>query len=91
AKNLRASYAAIAIYLFCPWEKSTNQFISERLGHVSDATATNYEDYQVCDKEGKPMTRGAWLERLNEEIIKPTENHIVNTRIRISEAAKNTI
>ncbi len=91
AKNLRASYAAIAIYLFCPWKQSTNQFITERLGHVSDATATNYEDYQVCDKEGKPMTRGVWVERLNEEIIKPTENHIVNARIRISEAAKNTI
>ena len=91
AKNLRASYAAIAIYLFCPWKQSTNQFITERLGHVSDATATNYEDYQVCDKEGKPMTRGAWVERLSEDVIKPTEAVIVQPRVRMTEAAKNTI
>jgi len=88
AKNLRASYAAISIYLFCPWKKSTNQFITERLGHVSDATATNYEDYQVCDKAGKPLTRGAWVERLNETMDKPMEATITNARIRITEAAK---
>lgn len=91
AKNLRASYAAIAIYLFCPWKKSTNQFITERLGHVSDATATNYEDYQVCDKEGKPLTRGAWVEKINEDMETPMEANIVNTRIRITESAKNAL
>ena len=37
------------------------------------------------------MTRGAWVERLNEEIIKPTEVVIVQPRLRMTEAAKNTI
>jgi len=91
AKNLRASYAAIAIYLFCPWEKSTNQFITEKLGHIGDGSATNYEDYQVCDKEGRPLTRGAWIARLNEEITKSTEGNIISMELRLSEAAKNTI
>lgn len=91
AKNLRASYAAIAIYLFCPWKQSTNQFITERLGHVSDATATNYEDYQVCDKDGMPLTRGAWVERLNEIPIKPTESIITMARINMTQSAKSTI
>ncbi|MBD2255643.1 protelomerase family protein [Nostoc parmelioides] len=88
AKNLRASYAAIAIYLFCPWKQSTNQFITERLGHVSDATATNYEDYQVCDKNGKPLTRGAWVERINENMIPSKEGQAGNYRIRMTEACK---
>jgi integrase len=91
AKNLRASYAAIAIYLFCPWQMSTNLFIKERLGHTSDATATAYEDYQITDKQGKPLTRGAWVERLNETMDKPMEATIVQPRIRMSEAAKNVI
>lgn len=90
AKNLRASYAAITIYLFCPWKQSTNQFITERLGHVSDATATNYEDYQVCDKNGKPLTRGAWVERISEEMVASKESKVVNTRLRITEACKET-
>ncbi len=67
-KNLRASYSAIAIYLFCPWKQSTSSFISDRLGHTSDATASNYEDYQVVDSDGKPLTRGAWVERIGEEV-----------------------
>ncbi|MBD2303201.1 protelomerase family protein [Nostoc sp. FACHB-190] len=91
AKNLRASYAAITIYLFCPWKQSTNQFITERLGHVSDATATNYEDYQVCDKDGKPLTRGAWVERINEEMIVSKESKIVNCRFRITEASQECL
>jgi integrase len=91
AKNLRASYAAIAIYLFCPWQMSTNLFIKERLGHTSDATATAYEDYQITDKQDKPLTRGAWVERLNETMDKPMEATIVQPRIRMSEAAKNVI
>jgi integrase len=91
AKNLRASYAAIAIYLFCPWQTSTNLFIKERLGHTSDATATAYEDYQITDGQGKPLTRGAWVERLKEDMDKPMEATIVQPRIRMSEAAKNVI
>lgn len=90
AKNLRASYAAIAIYQFCPWQMSTNLFIKERLGHTSDATATAYEDYQITDHQGKPLTRGAWVKRLNETMEKPMEATIVQPRIRMSEAAKNT-
>ena len=91
AKNLRASYAAIAIYLFCPWTTSTNLFIKERLGHTSDATATAYEDYQITDHQGKPLTRGAWATRLKEEMSKPMEATIVQPRVRMTEAAKNTI
>ena len=91
AKNLRASYAAIAIYLFCPWKQSTNQFITERLGHTSDATATNYEDYQVCDCQGKPLTRGAWVERVNEEMETPKVAKILNTRIRITQADREVL
>ena len=91
AKNLRASYAAIAIYLFCPWKQSTNQFITERLGHTSDATATNYEDYQVCDPQGKPLTRGAWVERINEEMESPKMAKILNTRIRITQADREVL
>ena len=91
AKNLRATYAAIAIYLFCPWKQSTNQFISERLGHTSDATATNYEDYQVCDPQGKPLTRGAWVERVNEKMEIPKMAKILNTRIRITQADREVL
>jgi hypothetical protein len=91
AKNLRASYAAIAIYLFCPWQMSTNLFIKERLGHTSDATATAYEDYQITDKQGKPLTRGAWVERLTENMDKPMEATIVQPRIRMTEVAKNIL
>jgi integrase len=91
AKNLRASYAAIAIYLFCPWNTSTNLFIKERLGHTSDATATAYEDYQITDQQGKPLIRGAWVTRLNEEMSKPMEATIVQPRIRMTETAKNII
>ena len=91
AKNLRASYAAIAIYLFCPWKQSTNQFITERLGHTSDATATNYEDYQVCDPQGKPLTRGAWVERVNEKMEIPKMAKILNTRIRITQADREVL
>jgi hypothetical protein len=91
AKNLRASYAAIAIYLFCPWQMSTNLFIKERLGHTSDATATAYEDYQITDQQEKPLTRGAWVIRLNEEMSKPMEATIVQPRIRMTELAKNVL
>ncbi len=91
AKNLRAAYAAIAIYLFCPWKQSTNQFITERLGHTSDATATNYEDYQVCDRQGKPLTRGAWVERIEEEMETPKVAKILNTRIRITQADREVL
>ncbi len=91
AKNLRASYAAIAIYLFCPWSMSPNLFITQRLGHTSDSTATNYEDYQVCSPDGKPLTRGAWVERLTEEMTKATETIIVQPRVRMTQAAKDAI
>lgn len=91
AKNLRAIYAAIAIYLFCSTKQSTNQFITERLGHTSDATASNYEDYQVCDADGQPLTRGAWIDRIDQEMTKPLEATITQHRIRMSEAAKIAI
>ena len=89
AKNLRASYASIAIYLFCPWKQSTNQFITERLGHTSDSTATNYEDYQVVDKTGKPLTRGAWVEKISEQ-IKESKQIVQNVRLRITKSARET-
>lgn len=90
SKNLRAAYAAIAIYLFCPWKHSESLFIKERLGHVSDATASNYEDYQVVDIAGKPLTRGAWVERINEEVSKSMQIQM-NARVRMTLAAKEII
>jgi integrase len=91
AKNLRASYAAITIYLFCPWTTSTNLFIKERLGHTSDATATAYEDYETTDKQGKPLTRGAWVQRLTEDMSKPMQAQIVNMQLRVSAATREII
>lgn len=91
AKNLRASYAAIAIYLFCPWNTSTNLFIKERLGHTSDSTATAYEDYQITDQAGKPLTRGVWVERLNEDMDKPMDAQIVNMQMRVTAATRAVI
>ena len=90
SKNLRASYAAISIYLFCSWKQESSQFIKERLGHIADATASNYQDYQVTDKEGKPQTRGAWIERITEGMGRVTQE-VVNTRIRVTKAAKQVI
>lgn len=90
SKNLRASYAAIAIYLFCSWKQEPSQFIKERLGHIADATASNYQDYQVTNKQGKPETRGAWLERIGENMGKIMQD-IVNTRVRITKAIKESI
>lgn len=90
SKNLRAAYAAIAIYLFCPSNHSESLFIKERLGHTSDATASNYEDYQVVDANGKALVRGAWVERTKEDIIKPKQV-MINTRVRITVAAKEII
>ncbi|MBP5976637.1 hypothetical protein HW132_28870 [Brasilonema sp. CT11] len=91
AKNLRASYAAIAIYLFCPWTTSTNLFIKERLGHTSDATATAYEDYQITDQQRRPLTRGAWVQRLTENMDKPMHAEIVNMQMRVSAATRAVI
>jgi hypothetical protein len=90
SKNLRASYAAIAIYLFCPSNHSESLFIKERLGHTSDATASNYEDYQVVDATGKAVVRGAWVKRTNEEITKPKQT-MINPRLRMTVAAKEII
>jgi hypothetical protein len=90
SKNLRAAYAAIAIYLFCPSNHSESLFIKERLGHTSDATASNYEDYQVVDINGKQLPRGVWVERIGEEMGKPMLVAI-NTRIRMTIAAKEVI
>lgn len=42
SKNLRAAYAAIAIYLFCAGNHSESLFIKERLGHASDATTPSF-------------------------------------------------
>lgn len=84
-KNLRASYAAIAIYLFCPWQQEPSQFITEKLGHTSDATASNYQDYQVVDNNGKPLTRGVWVERVREEMSELKQEVIVTpSRIRLT-------
>lgn len=84
-KNLRASYAAIAIYLFCPWQQEPSQFITEKLGHTSDATASNYQDYQVVDNNGKPLTRGAWVERIGEEMSESKQEVIITpSRIRLT-------
>ncbi|MBW4636034.1 MAG: telomere resolvase [Iphinoe sp. HA4291-MV1] len=91
AKNLRASYAAIAIYLFCPWQMSTNLFIKERLGHTSDTTATAYEDYQITDHQGKPLTRGTWVQRIGEEMNRPIEAQIVNMQMRVTAATRAVI
>jgi integrase len=90
SKNLRAAYAAIAIYLFCPSNHSESLFIKERLGHTSDATASNYEDYQVVDVNGKQLPRGVWVERINEEMGKPMLVE-TNTRLRMTVAAKEAI
>jgi integrase len=89
-KNLRAAYAAIAIYLFCPWNHSESLFIKERLGHVSDATASNYEDYQVVDINGKPLTRGAWSERVGEQMSQPKQV-MTHVRVRMTVEAKEAI
>ena len=90
SKNLRAAYAAIAIYLFCPGNHSESLFIKERLGHTSDATASNYEDYQVVDINGKQLFRGVWVERINEEMGKPMLVE-TNARLRMTLAAKKVI
>lgn len=90
SKNLRAVYAAIAIYLFCPGNHSESLFIKERLGHTSDATASNYEDYQVVDVHGNQLSRGAWVKRIKEEASKSMQAQ-VNTRLRMTAAAKEAI
>ncbi|HEY9299250.1 MAG TPA: protelomerase family protein [Phormidium sp.] len=89
-KNLRAAYAAIAFYLFCPGNHSQSLFIKERLGHTGDATASNYEDYQVVDMNGKHLAHGAWVERINEEMSKPMQIE-TNTRLRMTVGAKEFI
>jgi integrase len=90
SKNLRAAYAAIAIYQFCPSNHSESLFIKERLGHTSDATASNYEDYQVVDINGKQLPRGVWVKRIKEEMGKPMLVE-TNTRLRMTLAAKEVI
>ena len=89
-KNLRAAYAAMAIYLFCPSNHSESLFIKERLGHTSDATASNYEDYQVVDINDKQLPRGAWVERIKEEPSQPKQMES-NVRVRMTVAAKEVI
>jgi hypothetical protein len=89
-KNLRAAYAAIAIYLFCRSNHSESLFIKERLGHTGDATASNYEDYQVVDINGKALVRGAWVNRMNEEMGKPMLVEI-KPQLRMTVAAKEVI
>lgn len=90
SKNLRAAYAAIAIYQFCPSNHSESLFIKERLGHTSDATASNYEDYQVVDNNGKQLPRGVWVKRIKEGMGKPMFVE-TNTRLRMTLAAKEVI
>ncbi len=90
SKNLRAAYAAIAIYLFCPDNHSEGLFIKERLGHTSDGIASSYEDYRVTDSSGKALVRGAWIDRINEKIIKPMQV-LTNMRLRLTLATKKVI
>jgi integrase len=90
SKNLRAAYAAIAIYLFCPGNHSESLFIKEHLGHTSDATASNYEDYQVVNLNGKQSPHGAWVERIGEEMNKPKQI-ATQHRLRMTVAAKELI
>ena len=89
-KNLRAAYAAIAIYLFCPGNHSESLFIKERLGHTGDATASNYEDYQVVDTQNRQLARGAWVERLAEEPSQPKQIES-KVRLKITVGAKEVI
>ena len=89
-KNLRAAYAAIAIYLFCPGNHAEDLFIKERLGHTGDTTAANYEDYQVTDINGKQLLRGAWLDRIDEEMSKPMQIE-TKPQLRMTAAAKEVI
>lgn len=91
AKNLRASYAAIAIYLFCPWSVAPGLFVKQKLGHVADGTFTSYEDYEITDKQGRPLARGAWVERLTEDMEKPMHAEIVNMQMRVSAATRAVI
>lgn len=88
-KNLRASYAAIAIYLFCPWQQEPSQFITEKLGHTSDATASNYQDYQVVDNNGKPLTRGAWVERIGEKMTETTQQLVHTSRMLVAKEVRD--
>lgn len=90
SKNLRAAYANIAIYLFCPKNHSISAFITDRLGHTSDATASNYEDYQVTNEQGDPMTRGQWVKRLGNEAIQPKEV-MVHKRLRMTRIASEVL
>lgn len=83
--KLRSAHAAIAFYLFGSWSQSFGSFIKDNLGHKGDGEAASYEDYQVTDKDGKPLTQGAWLNRLNEEITEPTLI-MVQPRIRMTKA-----
>lgn len=90
-KNLRASYAAIAMYLFCPWEQSESSFIKDRLGHTNDATAASYEDYQVTDNTGKPLTRGAWVERIGEQMTETTQQLVHTSRMLVSKDVRDAL
>lgn len=88
-KNLRASYAALAIYLFCRWSQESSQFITEKLGHTSDATASNYQDYQVVDNNGKPLTRGAWVERIGEKMTETTQQLVHTSRMLVAKEVRD--
>jgi integrase len=90
SKNLRAAYAAIAIHLFCPSNHSESLFIKERLGHTSDSTASNYEDYQVVDINGRLQSRGAWVERIGEKMLE-REQRVEQVRIRMTVTTKKLI
>jgi hypothetical protein len=88
--SLRSAYCAIAFYLFGDWSQTLGSFIKDNLGHVGDAEAANYEDYQVTDLNGKPLTQGAWRDRMNEQITEPTQT-IVNPRLRMTKADREVI
>lgn len=90
-RNLRASYAAIVIYFFCPWEQSESSFIKDRLGHTNDATAASYEDYQVTNNTGKPLTRGAWVERIGEQMTETTQQLVHTSRMLVSKDVRDAL
>lgn len=88
--KLRSAHAAIAFYLFGSWSQSFGSFIKDNLGHLGDGEAASYEDYYVTDKDGKPMTQGAWLDRLNELATEPTLE-TTQPRVRMTRAFREAI
>ena len=65
-------------------------FVTENLGHANDSIQSNYRDYEVTDIGGKPLTRGAWVNRLNEEMEETMQTE-TQARIRVSKEVREAI